>query len=74
MSRQPSSNNPDVYVKKPKWDIYTSMLFISLAMIIMGIVFLCLEMDRYDWKFRKKDLPKISTSAIEAPADVTSTV
>ncbi len=30
-------------------DIYTGLLFVSLAALIMGIVFLVLELGKYGW-------------------------
>jgi len=53
--------------KKPKWDIYTSLLFISLCAIITGIVFLCLELQRYDWIYQQEKLPSTAASSLELP-------
>ncbi len=30
-------------------DIYVGLLFVSLAALIMGIIFLVLELNTYDW-------------------------
>ena len=34
----------------PAPDIYVSLLFVSLAALIMGIVMLVLELGKYGWK------------------------
>lgn len=34
----------------PAPDIYVSLLFVSLAALITGIVFLVLELGKYGWK------------------------
>lgn len=49
---QPASTDPTrgIAVQKPKADIYTFMLGVALVAILMAILFLCLEMQRYDWK------------------------
>lgn len=62
----PSSAEGGVYVRKPKANIYTALLFVSLVALGIGIFMLCKEMDRYEWKFRKKDLP--SQGAVPPPA------
>lgn len=49
---QLSSGNQGVYVKKPKADIYTALLFVALVALIIGIIMLVKEMDRYEWKFK----------------------
>lgn len=41
-----SSKGPSA---QPTPDIYTGLLFVSLASLITGIVFLVIEMGRYDW-------------------------
>jgi hypothetical protein len=34
----------------PAPDIYVGMLFVSLAALVTGILFLVLELNRYEWK------------------------
>lgn len=41
-----SSKSP---ATEPTPDIYTGLLFVSLASLITGIIFLVFEMGRYDW-------------------------
>lgn len=41
-----------VSVVKPKSDIWTVLLGIALAAILIAILCLCLEMARYDWDFK----------------------
>ena len=47
----PDSTDPGrgVVVHKPKADIYTVLLGISLVAILMAITFLCMELSRYNW-------------------------
>jgi hypothetical protein len=44
MSRQTSSGSPQP-------DIYVGLLFVSVAALITGIVFLLLELNQYAWQF-----------------------
>jgi len=50
----PDSTDPGrgVVVHKPKANIYTVLLGISLLAIIMAIIFLCMEMGRYNWDMK----------------------
>jgi hypothetical protein len=52
MSPQSSANPGGVYVKKPKADIYTALLFVALVALVIGITMLCKEMERYNWEFK----------------------
>ena len=38
--------------RKPRADIYTVLLIIALVALVIGILFLCLEMDLYNWEFK----------------------
>lgn len=58
MSQQNFADPAGVYVKKPKADVYTGMLLVALVALAIGILMLCKEMDRYDWKFRRGDVPQ----------------
>jgi hypothetical protein len=40
-----------VILQKPRANIYTAMLAVSLVAIIIGCVFLALELGEYDWQF-----------------------
>ncbi len=42
------SNNPGVYVQKPKSDVYTTMLFLAFIAISIAILCLYLEMRAYN--------------------------
>ena len=42
------SNNPGVVVQKPKSDVYTTMLFLSLIAIVIACLCLWLEMRSYN--------------------------
>lgn len=50
----PDSTDPGrgFVVQKPKANIYTALLGIALVAILMAILFLCLEMSRYNWDFK----------------------
>lgn len=34
---------------EPTPDVYTGLLFVSVAALITGCIFLALELSRYDW-------------------------
>jgi hypothetical protein len=38
--------------RKAQPDLYTLMLVVALLAVIVGIIFLCLEMNVYEWKLR----------------------
>ena len=50
----PDSTDPGrgVVVQKPRANIYTVLLGIALTAILMAILFLCLEMSRYNWDIK----------------------
>jgi hypothetical protein len=37
-------------IKPPRFDVYSMMLLIALIALIIGCVFLGLEMQEYDWQ------------------------
>lgn len=43
---------PTVSHRKPKVDMYTVLLVMSLIAVLLGILFLYLHMDHYDFKFK----------------------
>ncbi len=45
MSRQ-TSNSP------PQPDIYVGLLFVSVAALMAGCIFLALELNAYNWTFK----------------------
>jgi hypothetical protein len=45
-------NPQGVYVQKPKWDIYTTMLLLSLTAIIIAILLLVFEMKAYNFDIK----------------------
>jgi hypothetical protein len=53
-----------VVVQKPRFDVYTMMLLIAFFAIVIGIVCLALELNRYQWDTKAPAVP----SAMSAPA------
>ncbi len=55
---QPASKSADatrgVVVEKPKTNIYTVLLILSFVAIVIGCVFLSLEMKAYDWAIKAR--------------------
>ncbi|MEK6233836.1 MAG: hypothetical protein N2C14_03905 [Planctomycetales bacterium] len=65
---QPSSANPRANAnQKPRWDIYTAMLLVALLAITTGVTFLGMELNRYEWKWRKKDIPPVTGASLDVP-------
>lgn len=52
MSQPQSTDKGGVKVSKPHPDIYTVLLGISLAAILLGILCLALELGRYNWDYK----------------------
>jgi hypothetical protein len=49
--------------KKPWWDVYTSMLALTMLAILLGCVFLLLEWSRYGFETEPPPMPGASTTA-----------
>ena len=64
MSQPQSTDKGGVKVTKPRPDIYTVLLGISLAAILLGILCLALELGRYNWDY-KAEAVKLR---VQAPA------
>ena len=47
-----NSDKPRVPYRKPRADIYTVLLALALAAVLIGVTFLALEMDIYHWEFK----------------------
>lgn len=56
-----------VYVPKPKADIYTVMLSISLGAIVFAIILLILELTAFDWDI-KGEGARLSMNGPNTPA------
>jgi len=71
ISMQPETDLPAFKkYRKPRFDSFTMMLFISLICIGLAITCLYLTLETYQWEFRlKKDF----VSQIETPASITTT-
>lgn len=52
MSSPTSSSKHGGPYRKPRADIYTVLLIVALVALAIGILFLCLEMDLYNWEFK----------------------
>lgn len=52
MSPRSSANKPGGPYRKPRADLYTILLAIALAAILLGILCLYLEMHAYDFQFK----------------------
>jgi hypothetical protein len=59
-----SQNSPDpgrgVVVQKPKADIYTALLGIALAAIMLAIICLWLELSRYKYDYKAAGATAVS--------------
>lgn len=69
----PDSTDPGrgFVVQKPKANVYTALLGIALLAILMAIMFLCMEMSRYNWDFKAAGAKAIgfAPSGMKAPAN-----
>ena len=52
MSSPTSSSKHGGPYRKPRADIYTILLIIAMVALVIGILFLSLEMAQYDWEFK----------------------
>jgi hypothetical protein len=39
-----------IVLEKPRWNIYSTMLLVSLLSLLIGCFFLAAELKTYDWK------------------------
>jgi hypothetical protein len=39
-----------IVLEKPRWNIYSTMLLVSLLSLLIGCFFLAAELKSYDWK------------------------
>jgi hypothetical protein len=61
-----SSNTTGGLYRKPRADVYTFLLVVSLLAIILGCICLYFEMQRFEFKFKEQDVPRPPVAA--APA------
>ena len=64
-STSPTRSKPGGPFRKPRADVFTMLLLISLVALILGIICLYAEMEAYQWEF--KGGPTITSMA--APAE-----
>lgn len=50
----------EVEYEKQSFNIYSMMLLLALLAVIIGCIFLTLELKAYDWDFGAKTIPKVS--------------
>ena len=53
--------------QKPRPDLYTVLLVVALLALLLGILFLCLEMNAYDFKFKGGPTPPVGMIQYERP-------
>ena len=53
-----------VFVQKAKSDVYTVMLGLSLAAILIAILFMFLEMRRYNMDFKAQSVQRTGPAAV----------
>ena len=58
MSHQDSGNQQEIYVPKPKADVYTGMLVVALVAIGITITCFSLELNEYQWEKSVPQIPK----------------
>ncbi len=65
-----NSSKPRGPYRKPRADIYTVLLALALAAVLIGLTFLVLEMDLYDWKFKGGPTASLQRPISVAAADL----
>jgi hypothetical protein len=53
--------------QKPRADLYTFLLVVAWLALLVGILFLCLEMNAYDFKFKGGPTPPVGMIQYERP-------
>ncbi|MBI1904403.1 MAG: hypothetical protein HYS13_25180 [Planctomycetia bacterium] len=70
MSQPDLSSQQGVVVQKPKSDVYTMMLVISLIAMAVAIIFLLIEASKYDWDFKAQDVKSAVQGASATALDL----
>jgi hypothetical protein len=68
-----SDKGPGIPVAKPKPDIYTVLLGLSLTAILIAIICLVLELGRYKWDYKANNV-RFSMSAPASQQPTTGTL
>jgi hypothetical protein len=64
-----SDKGPGIPVPKPRPDIYTVLLGLSLTAILIAIICLVLELGRYNWDYKATSVRfSMNSPAVELPA------
>jgi hypothetical protein len=56
--------------QRPRADLYTFLLVVAWLALLVGILFLCLEMNGYDFKFRGGPTPPVGMIQARATSDI----
>ena len=75
MSVPSSADQRKAFARKPKADVYTVLLGISLLSIVMAIIFLCMELSRYNWDVKASGAKAVGFApAVSSPAAIRTSV
>ena len=67
LSQPQSTDKGGVKVPKPRPDVYTVLLGIALAAILLGILCLSLELSRYNWDYKGNAVRAVQVSPPVTP-------
>jgi hypothetical protein len=67
LSQPQSTDKGGVKVAKPRPDVYTVLLGIALAAILLGILCLSLELSRYNWDYKAAAVRVSQAPTLKAP-------
>ena len=67
LSQPQSTDKGGVKVAKPRPDVYTVLLGIALAAILLGILCLSLELSRYNWDYKAAAVRVSQTPTLTTP-------
>lgn len=68
----PSSTDGLTPYRKPRPNVYTVLLGIALAALLIGILCLYLEMEAYEWKFKGGPNVSVPSTSPLGPASMAS--
>jgi len=62
-----TDKGPGIPVHKPRPDIYTVLLGLSLLAIIIAIILLALELGRYGWDYKANSVRMSMSAPVQQP-------